>query len=132
MNLHGMNLLIAEDNNVNVLVLTAILRKWGAKYTVAKDGQEAIDFARMNDFDAIIMDIQMPNVDGKEAAHTIRQFTDIRKRNIPIIAFTAEASSESHQNYLSASFNDCMTKPFQPEQLYTILIKYAGLGLQES
>jgi signal transduction histidine kinase len=132
MNLHGMNLLVAEDNSVNVLVLTAILRKWGAKYTVAKDGQEAIDFARMGDFDAIIMDIQMPNVDGKEAAHTIRQFTDNRKRNIPIIAFTAEASSESHQNYLSASFNDCMTKPFQQEQLYSILIKYAGLGLQES
>jgi len=132
MNLHGMNLLIAEDHNVNLLVLTAILKKWGAKYTVAKDGQEAIDLARIYDFDAIIMDIQMPNVDGKEATHTIRQFTDKRKRNIPIIAFTAEALPESHQNYLSSGFNDSLTKPFQPADLFNILKKYEGLGLQES
>ena len=127
MNLHGMNLLIAEDNNVNVLVLTAILRKWEAKYTVAKDGQEAIDYTKKADFDAIIMDIQMPNVDGKEATRRIRQLTDGRKCNIPIIAFTAEASLESHQDYLNSGFNDCVTKPFQPEHLYSILKKYQGL-----
>jgi signal transduction histidine kinase len=132
MNLHGMNLLIAEDNNVNVLVLTAMLRKWGAEYAVAKDGQEAIELARTGDFDAIIMDIQMPNVDGKEAARTIRQFPDNLKRNIPIIAFTAEASPELHQNYLSSDFNDSLTKPFQPEHLFSVLKKYQGLSLQKS
>lgn len=128
MNLRGMKLLIAEDNNVNVLVLTAVLRKWGAKCTVAKDGQEAIDYMNKDDFDAIIMDIQMPNVDGKEATQVIRQITDNRKRNIPIIAFTAEASLESHEDYLNSGFNDSLAKPFQPERLYSILKKYHGLS----
>lgn len=128
MNLHGTHFLIAEDNSVNVLVLTAILKKWEAKYTVAQDGQEAIDFMKKNDFDAIIMDIQMPNVDGKEATQVIRQFTDDRKRNIPIIAFTAEASIEFHQEYLNCGFNDSITKPFKPEQLYNILKKYQPMS----
>lgn len=128
MNLHGTHFLIAEDNSVNVLVLTALLKKWAAKYTVAQDGQEAIDFMKKDDFDAIIMDIQMPNVDGKEATQVIRRFTDDRKRNIPIIAFTAEASVELHQEYLNSGFNDCVTKPFKPEQLYNILKKYQPLG----
>ncbi len=128
MNLHGTHFLIAEDNSVNVLVLTALLKKWEAQYTVAQDGQEAIDFMKKDDFDAIIMDIQMPNVDGKEATQVIRQFTDDRKRNIPIIAFTAEASIEFHQEYLNCGFNDCVTKPFKPEHLYNILKKYQPLG----
>ena len=132
MNLQGMHILIAEDNNINILVLATMLRKWGAEYVVAKDGQEAVDFARTNDFDAIIMDIQMPNVDGLEAAHTIRQFTDNRKRNIPIIAFTAEATPESHQKYLSSGFNESLTKPFKPEHLFSILKKYQGPNLPES
>lgn len=132
MNLQGMKLLIAEDNHVNVLVLTTMLKKWSAEFMVAKDGQEAIDFARTNDFDAIIMDIQMPNVDGIEATQTIRQFTDNRKRNIPIIAFTAEATPESHQKYLSSGFNESLIKPFKPKHLFSILKKYQGLSLQES
>lgn len=122
--LHGLNLLIAEDNKVNVFVLTATLKKWGVHYTVANDGQEAIEYLKQGDFDAIIMDIQMPNVDGKEATRAIREFADERKRQIPIIAFTAEASLESHQDYLNSGFNDCITKPFQPEHLNMVLQKY--------
>ena len=127
MNLQGMTFLIAEDNDVNALVLTAILKKWGAKYTLAQDGQEAIDWMKKENFDAIIMDIQMPNVDGKEATQVIRQFSDERKRNIPIIAFTAEASVEFHEEYLNCGFNDCVTKPFRPEQLYKVLKKYQAV-----
>ena len=122
--LQGIKLLVAEDNTVNVLVLTALLKKWGVKYTIAKDGQEAIECVQKENFDAIIMDIQMPNVDGKEATQVIRQMADDQKRNIPIIAFTAEASLESHQDFLNSGFNDCMTKPFQPENLYLMLTKY--------
>lgn len=122
--LHGLNLLIAEDNKVNMFVLTATLKKWGVHYTVANDGQEAIECLKQGDFDAIIMDIQMPNVDGKEATRAIREFADERKRQIPIIAFTAEASLESHQDYLNSGFNDCITKPFQPEHLNMVLQKY--------
>lgn len=126
--LQGLNLLIAEDNKVNALVLTATLQQWGVQFTVAKDGQEAIDCMKTGHFDAIIMDIQMPNVDGKEATRRIRQFNDQQKRHIPIIAFTAEASVEAHQDYLNSGFNDCVTKPFQPEHLKNMLKKHCQRG----
>ena len=74
------------------------------------------------------MAIQMPTVDAKEATQVIRQFSDDRKRNIPIIAFTAEASVEFQAEYLNCGFNDCITKPFRPEQLYKILKKYQAFG----
>ncbi|MDX2072546.1 MAG: tetratricopeptide repeat protein [Haliscomenobacter sp.] len=128
MDLSGMTFLIAEDNDVNALVLTTILKKWGANYTLVQDGQKAIDCMKKDDFDAIIMDIQMPIMDGKEATQVIRQLPDDRKRNIPIIAFTAEASVEFHEEYLNNGFNDCVTKPFRPEQLYKILKKYQAFG----
>lgn len=120
----GMKILVAEDNNVNVLVLTLLLKKWGTAYTVAKDGREAIDYVQNEDFDAIIMDIQMPEISGMEATLIIRAMTDKHKRDIPIIAFTAEASVESYQHFLSAGFNDCMSKPFQPDQMFNMLKKY--------
>lgn len=123
-NLHGMNVLIAEDNSVNALVITSLLKKWDARYCVAKDGLEAVDSIKQQDYDIVLMDIQMPNMDGKEATQVIRQFSDDHKRNIPIIAFTAEASIEFHQEYLNHGFNDCITKPFRPEQLYNLLKKY--------
>lgn len=121
--LGGMRILVAEDNPVNVLVLTPLLKRWGAEYTVACDGLEALESMQQADFDAIIMDIQMPNMDGREAMLAIRKMPDERKRNIPIIAFTAEASLESQRDFLSSGFNDCLTKPFQPEKLYETLKK---------
>ena len=84
----------------------------------------ALEFAEKTPFDAILMDIQMPTLDGKEATQQLRRSTNERLRNIPIIAFTAEAAVESHQDYLNSGFNDCMTKPFQPEQLFAVLRKY--------
>jgi CheY-like chemotaxis protein len=122
--LRGMRILVAEDNNVNILVLTGLLRKWGASYSVAKDGQEAIDWASKAPFDIILMDIQMPNVDGNEATLAIRQLPDVQKRSVPIIAFTAEASLESQQAFLELGFNGYITKPFQPEQLLAVLKKH--------
>ncbi len=122
--LTGMKILVAEDNNVNILVLTPLLKRWGAEYAVAKDGQEAIDFVQKEDFDVIIMDIQMPNVDGRAATSMIRRLEDERKRNVPIIAFTAEAAVETRQELLNSGFNDCLTKPFQPENLFDTLKVY--------
>jgi CheY-like chemotaxis protein/nitrogen-specific signal transduction histidine kinase/tetratricopeptide (TPR) repeat protein len=119
--LDGMRILVAEDNPVNVLVLTPLLKRWGAEYTVVGDGLEALECMKQADFDVVIMDIQMPNMDGREAMLEIRKMTDARKRNIPIIAFTAEASIESQQELLRLGFDDCLTKPFQPEKVYETL-----------
>ena len=122
--LNGMKILVAEDNYVNILVLTTLLKQWGASFTVAKDGQEALDFVDTEPFDAILMDIQMPNMDGKEATLLIRQSESAYRQNIPIIALTAEASVESQQDFLSSGFNAAMTKPFQPEELFGLLKQY--------
>jgi signal transduction histidine kinase/ActR/RegA family two-component response regulator len=122
--LNGMKILIAEDNEVNLLVLTTFLKKWGCICAIAKDGQETLELIQNEDFELILMDIQMPIMDGKEATKIIRQLEDPAKKNIPILAFTAEASIESHQEFLKSGFDDCITKPFRPENLLGMLKKY--------
>lgn len=124
MQLPGMRVLIAEDNNINVLVLTPLLKKWGAVFAVARDGHEAIACMEKDEFDLIIMDIQMPNMDGIEATQIIRRMPALQQNSIPIIAFTAEASVEAHQELLRSGFNACITKPFQPQLLLDTLKKF--------
>lgn len=122
--LKGMNILIAEDNKVNILVLTNLLKKWGATFTIANDGQEALEYLRKAPFDAVLMDIQMPVIDGREATRLIRLSAEERIQKLPIIAFTADAALESHADFLKTGFNDSLTKPFEPEQLLGILRGY--------
>ena len=122
--LNGMHVLVAEDNLVNILVLTPLLKKWGATFVVVNDGQEAITQVEKEDFDLIIMDLQMPVLDGRKATEAIRRLEDSHKRQIPIIAFTAEISTETHQDLLNTGFDGCLTKPFKPEVLFQTLKKY--------
>ncbi|MEI7587323.1 tetratricopeptide repeat protein [Runella sp.] len=119
--LSGMRILVADDNTVNILVITPLLRRWGAEYTVARDGLEALECIKQADFDAVIMDIQMPNMDGREAMLAIRKISDARKRSIPIIAFTAEGSLDLQEDLIHLGFDDCLTKPFQPEKVLETL-----------
>jgi CheY-like chemotaxis protein len=127
--LEGMRILVAEDNQINVLVLTPLLRKWGAQFVVAKDGVEAVQQVQAQDFDVVIMDLQMPNMDGREAAAAIRQMHDPKKAQVPIIAFTAEASVESHRDLWQLGFQDSLTKPFEPERLFQVLKQYCPMHM---
>jgi len=121
--LNGMKILVAEDNNINAMVLTRFLTKWNIQSKVAQDGSQALEMLKKESFDIVLMDIQMPNLDGIEATKIIRQSKDENVKNILVVAFTADASVDNHRELLKIGFDHCMTKPFNPETLFSFLKK---------
>ena len=121
----GLNILLAEDNKINQRFATALLTKAGHRVTVAENGHQAVDAARHSDFDVILMDIQMPDLDGIGAAREIRELPAPKNR-VPIIAHTAHAMSGARAEYLAAGMDDYVTKPVRPEILLAKLAAIAG------
>ena len=114
-------ILVVDDNVINQKVAGKMLAKMGYKYDVAKDGQEAIDQAKVNSYDLILMDCQMPNVDGFTATQIIRM--DVAsKEQLPIVALTANASEEDRENCKNSGMNDFLAKPFNQTQLKDIIM----------
>ena len=87
------------------------------------NGIEVIDLMQNKDYDVILMDLQMPVMDGKEATRVIRANNDEKIKNVVIIALTADASSDTHKELLNSGFDYYMTKPFNPDTLYNLLQK---------
>jgi CheY-like chemotaxis protein len=130
-NIQGARILLAEDSEVNQLVATELLNKVYADVTVASDGGRAVELAEAESFDLILMDIQMPVMDGLEAARRIRAFEDPVKSRVPIVAMTAHAMSGDREKSLDAGMNHHITKPVQPGELYTALINFITPGDRE-
>jgi len=110
-------ILLVEDNLANQLVAKKFLTKWQLNVSIAEDGEVALKILEKEDFDLVLMDIQMPNMDGYEATKAIRKIEKHQK--LPIIALTASISSDVNQKVLTVGMNDHMLKPFEPELLYT-------------
>lgn len=121
--LNGRHLLLAEDNIVNQKVATGILKKKKVRLTIANNGREAIELMQQHNgqFDAVLMDIEMPEVDGFEATRTIRNSCHYPK--IPIIALTAQALKGDRERCLNAGMNGYISKPVAPHKLYDTLAK---------
>ncbi len=113
--LQGKTVLLVEDNEFNQLLAATILEQWNTKVTLAQNGQEAIDKVKLQEFDVILMDIQMPVMGGIEATQIIRNELQL---HTPIIALTANAISGNIQEYTANGMNACVTKPFQREALF--------------
>jgi len=121
-NLMGkLKVLVAEDNEISKLLVTSVLQNWGMESMVANNGNEAVAFMEENDFDLILMDIQMPEKNGIEATIDIRNFFDERKRNIPIIALTANATKGEEKKYFEAGMNGFLLKPFKEKELFELI-----------
>ncbi|MBI1261879.1 MAG: PAS domain-containing protein [Rhizobiales bacterium] len=119
-------LLLVEDNHINQLLATTILGKAGYEIEVAKNGLEALDALEESDFDAILMDIQMPVMDGLEATKRIRSSgSTVRKRQTPIIAMTANAMRGDRETYLEAGMDDYISKPISAAQLIETVGQWA-------
>lgn len=121
--LKDLKILLVEDNDINRLYATSILKMWGCSADTAENGYVALEKARNNDYDIILMDIQMPVMDGFEATKAIKM-SGGNKSKIPIIALTANTSSKDFERCIGAGMNDCLGKPFTPENLFSMLIRY--------
>jgi len=116
-------ILVAEDHPVNQKVLAHQLREMGLQYSLAPNGTQALDLLAMDDFDLVLMDWQMPEMDGLEATRQIRQLpTDIR--HIPIIALTANANAGFREACLDAGANDYLSKPYTEAALAALLMQW--------
>lgn len=117
-------ILVVEDNKMNVLVINKFLKKWGLDFDHAADGLIAIEKIQTTDYDLILMDIHMPNMDGYEATQFIRQLPDSKYQKLPIIALTASAMLDKKDKFKRVGMNDVVTKPFNPEDLHAKILSY--------
>jgi polar amino acid transport system substrate-binding protein len=120
--IHGARVLLVEDNEINQQVALEILEGAGLNVSLAENGQEAVSAVKENNYDAVLMDIQMPVMNGYEATREIRE--DEQFKDLPIIAMTAHAMAGDEDKSLEAGMNGHVTKPIDPDQLFATLQKW--------
>jgi PAS domain S-box-containing protein len=119
------HILVVEDNAVNSAVATEMLTRAGHRVTVADNGSIALQMLSRNQYDAILMDVQMPEMDGITATQWIRALDD-RRAHIPIIALTADTMSGSRERYLTAGFTDYLEKPVRANRLLDTIARHVA------
>ena len=125
--LEGKRLLVAEDNELNREIAEDLLKMNGAQVCCAEDGKEALELflnSKPGDYDAILMDVQMPVMDGHEAARRIRASSHPQAMTIPIIATTANAFSDDISKALASGMNAHVSKPLDIEHLCQVLLEW--------
>jgi PAS domain S-box-containing protein len=113
--------LVAEDVELNQYLVRHIMESWGFTVDVVNNGREAVEKIQDNNYDLVLMDIQMPEMDGMEATRAIRQLSDPVKAAIPIVALTANALKGDSEKYLAAGMNDFLPKPFNELKLFQVI-----------
>ncbi|WP_168194040.1 PAS domain-containing hybrid sensor histidine kinase/response regulator [Pontibacter sp. SGAir0037] len=116
--LRNIRVLLAEDNEINIYLAQSIVEGWGAQIDIAVSGKEAVALASQFNYDVILMDIQMPEMNGLDATREIRKLPDHKKATTPIIALTANAIKGDAEKYLKVGMNDYISKPFEEEKLF--------------
>jgi signal transduction histidine kinase len=119
--LSGIKVLLVEDVEFNIMVAKKMITNWNGAVDVAENGAIALNKIRQTDYDIVLMDLQMPVMDGYNATQHIRNFNDV----IPIIALTASASSDILQRTREFGMTDYLAKPFKPGELYEMIYKYS-------
>lgn len=124
--LKNLHILLVEDDELNQMIAKEFILSIGAKMTLANNGIEALDLLKSRSFDVILMDLQMPKMDGYQATEIIRQHS--QWDNIPIIAMTAHTISEEIKKFQTTGMDGYITKPIEPDELTKVLIKYNNLS----
>ncbi|MAT13947.1 MAG: hypothetical protein CMJ46_01600 [Planctomyces sp.] len=125
---HSLNILVAEDTPANQKVIKAILNKRGHNSTIANNGREAVDYIinRHGDFDIVLMDVQMPTMDGLQATQVIREHEEELGRSIPIVAMTAFAMKDDKEKCLRSGMDDYISKPIDAMKLIRLVEKHTS------
>ena len=123
-----LRILLAEDNPANQKVAVYLLRQYGHGATVASDGREALERVRDQDFDLVLMDVQMPTMDGFQATEAIRKLPEQAKARLPIVAMTAYAMKGDQERCLAAGMDGYITKPINARELFETIERLAGKG----
>lgn len=123
----NVQLLVVEDNSINQSLMQHLLSDWQMQFDIAANGQQALDMLAQKNYDLILMDIQMPMMDGYTATRTIR---DKMQLDIPIIAMTAHAMAGEREKCLGYGMNEYISKPIREEQLYKMIARFTN-GVQE-
>jgi signal transduction histidine kinase/ActR/RegA family two-component response regulator len=122
-------ILLVEDYEPNILVATNLLDNFGYHYEVARNGQEAIDMFTRGKYSLLLLDVQMPFMDGYETTRHIRKFEKAKGSRVPIIAITAHALKGDREKCMAVGMDDYISKPFNPHQLQAILIKHLTINV---
>jgi len=122
LHLRGARVLVAEDNLINQEVARSILKNVGIEVDIANNGQEAVEAVFRNSYDAVLMDVQMPVMDGFQAVEMIH--SDPSHQDLPIIAMTAHAMQGDREKCLAVGMDDYLSKPIQSDLLFSILMKW--------
>lgn len=123
--LGSLDILVAEDNFVNLKLITRLLERWGQRVTLAANGREALDAFQQKPFDLVILDIQMPELDGFEVAAAIRDLEKKSGKYTPIMALTAHALAGQQEECLARGIDAFASKPVQPRKLLNTLVSLA-------
>ena len=124
--IQSLSILLAEDNLVNQKLAVALLEKAQHSVVIANNGQQAIQLYQQQHFDLVLMDVQMPEVDGFEATLEIRKIQDRTNQRTPIIALTAHASQSDRKRCLAAGMDEYLSKPIRPADLYELIDSVTG------
>lgn len=122
-----LHVLLVDDDEINRLVATTFLKKWNVSVTIATDGKHALDLVSDKRFDLIMMDLQMPEMDGYECTRRIRSMVDPYFQKVPILVFSASTIIDTRQKAMSHGMTDFMNKPFRQEELREKIGMYVDL-----
>ncbi len=123
--LSTLDILIAEDNNINRKYFSILLNKWNIPHIFVNNGNEAIEKINTHDFDIVLLDINMPELDGFETTEAIRKMEDAKKSAVPVIGVSASVLTEYKVKGKKVGMNYFLSKPFKPEQLKELLAEFA-------
>lgn len=127
----NLKVLVAEDNKLNELVLKKLFEKWNIDFLIKENGEELLKVYEKEDFDLILMDLQMPVLDGYETTKIIRDLPDSVKSSIPIIALTAFAQTDIKEKTTKHKMNGYMSKPFNANEFHKLLRFYSNKIIQK-
>jgi two-component system sensor histidine kinase/response regulator len=120
--IRGASILIAEDNEMNQEVVMGLIEDFGFHINIANNGEEAVNLVKKNVYDIILMDMQMPVMDGISATIEIRK--NLKNNYLPILAMTANAMQQDREKCANAGMNDHIAKPIDPDELFNKLLKW--------